>query len=72
MPTTTPIATAAVAEPAQGVGQMNSTLQPTHGHSRSLARHPELEKDMWRAYLIGAGMALGLMVLWAAIVLLSA
>jgi hypothetical protein len=72
MSTSTPIATDAVAASAQGAGQMNRNLQPPHGRSRSLARHPELEKDMWRAYLIGAGTVLGLIGLWALLVLFSA
>ncbi len=51
---------------------MNSNLQPPRRHSRSLARPPETEKEMWRAYLIATGVALGLIAAWAVLVSFTA
>lgn len=51
---------------------MNPNLRPLHRRSRSLARPAETEKDMWRAYLIVAGMALGLIAVWAMLVSFTA
>lgn len=51
---------------------MNRNLQTPHRLSRSLARPHETERDMWRAYLIAAGAALGLVAVWAALVLFAA
>jgi hypothetical protein len=51
---------------------MDPNLRPTHRHSRSLARPPETEKDMWRAYLIVTGVALGLIATWAVLVSFAA
>jgi len=66
------IATGVGSTPAQGVRQMNRNLQPPHRLSRSLARPQETEKEMWRGYLVVAGMALGLIAVWVALVLYSA
>jgi len=51
---------------------MNQNLQPPRRLSRSLARPHETERDMWRAYLIAAGTALGLIAAWAALVTFAA
>ncbi len=66
------IATAAIIALAQGVSPMNPNLRPPHRPSRSLARPAETEKDMWRAYLIAAGTALGLIAVWAMLVSFTA
>lgn len=72
MATAIDIATTASATPAEGEAQMNRNLQPPHRQSRSLARPHEMEKDMWRGYLVVAGTALGLIAVWMALVLFSA
>ena len=51
---------------------MNRNLQPPRRLSRSLARPHETEREMWRAYLIAAGAALGLIAVWAALVMFAA
>jgi len=51
---------------------MNPNLRPPVGLSRSLARPAETEKEMWRAYLIVAGTALGLIAVWAVLVSFAA
>jgi hypothetical protein len=51
---------------------MNRSLQPTYRLTRSLARPHETERDMWRAYLIAAGAALGLIAAWAMLVTFAA
>jgi hypothetical protein len=51
---------------------MDPNLRPSHRHSRSLARAPETEKAMWRAYLVATGMALGLIAVWAVVVSFTA
>jgi hypothetical protein len=51
---------------------MNRNLQPPRGVSRTLARPPETEREMWRAYLIVAGTALGLIAVWAVLVSFAA
>jgi hypothetical protein len=51
---------------------MNPILPSPQRISRSLARPPETEKEMWRAYLIAAGMALGLIAAWAVLVAFTA
>jgi hypothetical protein len=51
---------------------MNRNLQSSLHVSRSLARPAETEKDMWRAYLIAAGAALGLVAVWAMLVTFAA
>jgi hypothetical protein len=37
-----------------------------------VARPPETEKEMWRAYLIVTGMALALIAAWAVLVSFTA
>jgi hypothetical protein len=51
---------------------MNRNLQPPYRRSRSLARPHETEREMWRAYLIAAGAALGLIAAWAVLVTFAA
>jgi hypothetical protein len=51
---------------------MNRNLQPPYRLSRSLARPHETEREMWRAYLIAAGTALGLIAAWAVLVTFAA
>jgi hypothetical protein len=46
---------------------MNPNL-PSH----RLSRPPETEKEMWRAYLIATGVALGLIAAWAVLVSIAA
>jgi hypothetical protein len=51
---------------------MNRNLQGPFRTSRSLAQPREAEKDMWRAYLIVVGAALGLIAVWATLVTFAA
>ncbi len=51
---------------------MNPNLPPPVRRARSLARPAETEQEMWRAYLIVAGAALGLIAVWAVLVSFAA
>ena len=51
---------------------MKPNLHPPRRVARTLARPPETERDMWRAYLIVAGTALGLLAVWAVLVSFAA
>jgi hypothetical protein len=57
---------------AQEEWPMGANFRSPHRRSQSLARSPATEKEMWRAYLIATGMALGLIAAWAVLVSFTA